>query len=114
MGFNRNIRDSRYRVWWRLARSGSEQALQWLYGEMYQPVANYVCQRVGNTQDAEDIVSQVFQRFLQRFDLNTRTNWESLLVGYRNLRSQNRRWLMLLNPWNRAARFAAVGLDCLG
>jgi hypothetical protein len=33
-----------------------------------------------------------------------------LLSMYRRLHPQNRRWLMLLNPWNRIARFASVGL----
>jgi hypothetical protein len=36
-----------------------------------------------------------------------------LLQGFRKQRSHNRRWLMLLNPWNRTARFALVGLALL-
>lgn len=33
-----------------------------------------------------------------------------LLARYRDRESRTRRWLMLLNPWNRTARFALVGL----
>ena len=33
-----------------------------------------------------------------------------LLARYRDRESRTRRWLMLLNPWNRNARFALVGL----
>ena len=33
-----------------------------------------------------------------------------LVAGYRQKHARNRRWLMLLNPWNRNARFALVGL----
>jgi hypothetical protein len=33
-----------------------------------------------------------------------------LLSRYRELYPRNRRWLMLLNPWNRVARFVFVGL----
>ncbi len=32
-----------------------------------------------------------------------------LLSRYRTLHPNNRRWLMLLNPWNRIARFALTG-----
>lgn len=33
-----------------------------------------------------------------------------LLSRYRELYPKNRRWLVLLNPWNRAARFGIAGL----
>jgi len=36
-----------------------------------------------------------------------------LLSRYRDGLSRNRRWLMLLNPWNRLARFAVAGLAVL-
>jgi len=36
-----------------------------------------------------------------------------LLTGFRTQHPRNRRWLMLLNPWNRTARFAVVGLALL-
>lgn len=40
-----------------------------------------------------------------------RAELESRLVSrYRDRESRTRRWLMLLNPWNRTARFALVGL----
>ena len=34
----------------------------------------------------------------------------NLLNRYRQIHPRNTRWLMLLNPWNRTARFALVGL----
>jgi len=37
-----------------------------------------------------------------------------LLARYRKLHPKNRRWLVLLNPWSRAARFGFAGLaGCL-
>lgn len=33
-----------------------------------------------------------------------------LLNRYRQIHPHNRRWLMLLDPWNKTARFAALGL----
>jgi len=40
-----------------------------------------------------------------------RRELESRLVSrYRNRQHRNRRWLNMLNPWNRTARFAFVGL----
>ncbi len=41
---------------------------------------------------------------------NKKTLEADLLSRYRKLHSQNRRWLMLLNPWNRIARFVLTGL----
>jgi hypothetical protein len=35
---------------------------------------------------------------------------EELLHRYRQTHPRHRRWLMLLNPWNKTARFAVVGL----
>ena len=35
---------------------------------------------------------------------------DDLLSRYRSLHPQNRRWLVLLNPWNRTARFGFAGL----
>lgn len=66
MNLNRKIRDGRHRLWWRLAHRGHEDALRRLYSELYGPVAGYVGPRVGNRQDAEDLVSRVFQGFLER------------------------------------------------
>ena len=35
---------------------------------------------------------------------------DSLVSRYRTNQSHRRRWLVMLNPWNRTARFAVVGL----
>ncbi len=80
LDLKRKIRDGRHRLWWRLAKRGHEDAFAQLYGELYGPVAAYVGRRVGNKQDAEDLVSQVFHRFLGRFesyepDRGTLTSW---------------------------------------
>lgn len=66
MDWQRKIRDARHRLWWRLVRRGNEDAFKRLYGELYGPVAGYVGRRVGNVQDAEDLVGQVFQRVCER------------------------------------------------
>ena len=68
MDLKRNIRDGRHRLWWRLAREGQEDAFRRLYGELYGPVSGYVAARVGNGQDAEDLVGLVFQRFVETLD----------------------------------------------
>ncbi|HPF69389.1 MAG TPA: hypothetical protein PLQ13_01865 [Candidatus Krumholzibacteria bacterium] len=44
-------------------------------------------------------------------DTGRRADLEAgLLEQYRKNHPRNRRWLMFLNPWNRAARFAVAGL----
>jgi len=68
LDLKRKIRDGRHRLWWRLAKRGHEDAFARLYGELYGPVAGYISLRIGNSQDAEDLVSQVFHRFLGRFE----------------------------------------------
>ncbi len=65
MDLKRKIRDGRHRLWWRLARQGQEEAFRRLYGELYGPVAGYVGARVGNSQDTEDLVGQVFHRLVE-------------------------------------------------
>lgn len=62
------MRDRRQRVLLALARRGNEDAFRRLYRELYDPVNRYVQRRVPHREDAEDLVSQVFQRFLQRLD----------------------------------------------
>lgn len=68
MDLRRKLRDGRHRLWWRLATRGHEDAFARLYGELYGPVAGFVGQQINNRQDAEDLVSLVFQRFLERLD----------------------------------------------
>ena len=38
---------------------------------------------------------------------------DRLVSRYRERKSRNRRWLMLLNPWTRTARFALIGVALL-
>jgi RNA polymerase sigma-70 factor (ECF subfamily) len=62
------VRDRRQHVLLTLAGRGNEDAFRRLYGELYQPVSSYVLHRITVREDAEDITSQVFHRFLQRLD----------------------------------------------
>jgi RNA polymerase sigma-70 factor (ECF subfamily) len=67
----RRIRDHRHARLLAAARGGSESALVRLYGELYDPVADYLERRCATPQDAEDLIATVFHRFLQnlvRFD----------------------------------------------
>lgn len=64
----KKLRDKHHQLLMLLARKGNEDAFQRLYGEIYDPVAAYVNRRVGNTADAEDIIADVFRKFLMRMD----------------------------------------------
>ncbi len=64
----RTLRDRRQRRLLRKALAGQEEALRRLYRELYPPIHGYVVGRGLPREDAEDIVSQVFTRFLERLD----------------------------------------------
>jgi len=71
LDLERVIRDRRHARWVKSARDGDEQAFVALYDELYDPVADYLGRRCDRAQDAEDLVSTVFHRFLsnlERFD----------------------------------------------
>jgi len=68
LDLKRDIRDRRHRLWWRLARLGSEDAFRRLYGELYAPVWAFTAARVRGEADAEDLVGLVFQRFVENLD----------------------------------------------
>jgi RNA polymerase sigma factor (sigma-70 family) len=71
LDLRKKIRDRRQRLLLRLARRGSQDAFRHLYRELFTPVASYVQIRVHNREDAEDITSGVFRKFLigmDRFD----------------------------------------------
>ncbi len=63
--FQKQLRDTRHRLWLNLAKLGNEDAFRRLYRELYSPIVSFVGVRVGNSHDAEDIVSSIFMRFLQ-------------------------------------------------
>ncbi len=65
---NKKLRDNHHRLLLMLARKGNEDAFRRLYREIYNPVAAYVKRRVINSNDAEDIIAGIFQKFLQRLD----------------------------------------------
>lgn len=60
---------------------------------------------MGNLKRLHGEKAQTTPRPDHRDELESR-----LLARYRDRKSRTRRWLMLLNPWNRNARFAIVGL----
>lgn len=67
----KRIRDRRHRLLLALARHGNEDAFRQLYRELYRPVALYIRRRTQNREDAEDLCSEVFRKFLvglDRFD----------------------------------------------
>lgn len=68
MELKKKLRDKRHSLWLLLARKGNEDAFKRLYREIYDPVAAYVKRRVVNEADAEDIIAEVFAKFLARLD----------------------------------------------
>jgi RNA polymerase sigma-70 factor, ECF subfamily len=64
----KKLRDKHHQLLLLLARKGNEDAFQRLYREIYDPVAAYVNRRVVNSADAEDIIADVFGKFLMRLD----------------------------------------------
>jgi len=62
------IRDRRHTVLLKAARRGDEKAFRRLYDELYGPLAGYLTRRVNIPQDAEDLISTVFHRFLQNLE----------------------------------------------
>jgi RNA polymerase sigma-70 factor (ECF subfamily) len=50
------------------ARRGDRDAFRALYRELYDPVARFVGRRVRQRDDAEDVISRTFERFLLRLD----------------------------------------------
>ena len=65
---HRSRRDQRPRRLLRRALRGDERALRRLYRELWTPLHRYVAARKLPREDAEDIVAQVFTRFLERMD----------------------------------------------
>src|SRR4051812_30463640 len=59
-------RDARHARWIRRAQRGDRDAFRALYGELYPLVAGFVSRRLANREDAEDLVSRVFHRLLER------------------------------------------------
>jgi len=68
LDLRKKIRDRRQQLLLRLAKRGSQDAFRHLYRELFTPVARYVQIRVHNREDAEDITSSVFRKFLLRLD----------------------------------------------
>lgn len=68
MELKKKLRDKHHQLLMLLASKGNEDAFQRLYREIYDPVAAYVNRRVNHTADAEDIIADVFKKFLMRLD----------------------------------------------
>jgi len=64
----RLLRDRRHARLLARARAGDEAAFRGLYRELFVPVSRYLSGRLERREDAEDLVSQVFHRFLERLD----------------------------------------------
>lgn len=66
MSFLWPSRDDRQRDLLEAALRGQRDAFRTLYRELYGPVSSFVGRRIGHPQDTEDVVSIVFQKFLER------------------------------------------------
>lgn len=66
MSFLWPSRDDRQRDLLEAALRGQRDAFRTLYRELYGPVTSFVGRRIGHPQDTEDVVSIVFQKFLER------------------------------------------------
>jgi len=64
----KKLRDKHHHLLLMLAAKGNEDAFRRLYREIHDPVASYVKRRVMNAADAEDIIGDVFHKFLLRLD----------------------------------------------
>ena len=64
----RQARDLHHRFLLSCARAGHEGSLRALYRALYDPVAGYVARRIRNGEDAQDVVAQVFHRFVASLD----------------------------------------------
>lgn len=64
----RFLRDQRHKGLLTLARAGHGEAFRRLYEELHGPLHRYLAPRVAGPEDAEDLVAQVFHRFLARLD----------------------------------------------
>ncbi|HEX9641550.1 MAG TPA: sigma-70 family RNA polymerase sigma factor [Candidatus Krumholzibacteria bacterium] len=62
------LRDQRQRLLLQWAHAGSEAAFRQLYRELCGPVMGYLAARIRPREEAEDLCSQIFMRFLQRLD----------------------------------------------
>lgn len=62
----RSLRDARHGLLLRLARNGHAASFRRLYRELSPPVLRYLCARLGNETDAEDVASEVFHKFVTR------------------------------------------------
>jgi RNA polymerase sigma-70 factor (ECF subfamily) len=63
--WDQHRRDRRHARWVRQARAGDPHAFARLYGELYDPVADYLEPRAPTLEDAEDLIATVFHRFLK-------------------------------------------------
>ncbi len=66
MSLRRKLRDVRQARLLRQAVSGDARAFRLLYRELHGPLLRYLAARTGREEDAEDILSQVFHRWLRK------------------------------------------------
>jgi RNA polymerase sigma-70 factor, ECF subfamily len=55
-------------VWVRASPSGCRERFERLYGELYGPISGYVVRRVGNPEDAAEVIAETFATLWRRLD----------------------------------------------
>lgn len=68
MRVRRYLRDQRHSRLLARAKAGDTGAFRRLYRELYEPVDRYLSGRLQNREDVEDLIAQLFHRFLERLD----------------------------------------------
>ena len=66
MRVRRYLRDQRHSRLLARAKAGDTDAFRRLYRELYEPVDRYLSNRLQNREDVEDLIAQLFHRFLER------------------------------------------------
>lgn len=52
----------------RASASGRRERFELLYGELYEPICGYVVRRVGNPEDAAEVIAETFATLWRRLD----------------------------------------------
>src|SRR6478752_7122529 len=55
-------------VWMGASRSGGRERFELLYGQLYAPISGYVVRRVGNPEDAAEVIAETFATLWRRLD----------------------------------------------